>query len=42
MVFPFELVALEVMLLFPVVLSPKGSWSGVDVAARTSGCRTAI
>ena len=42
MVFPFELVALEVMLLFPGVLSPKGNWGGVDVAARASGCRTAI
>ena len=41
MVFTFELVALEVMLLSGV-LSPKGSWGGVDVAARASGCRTAI
>ena len=41
MVFPFELVALEVMLLSGVS-SPKGSWGGVDVAARASGCRTAI
>ena len=42
MVFTFELVALEVMLLFPGVSPPKGSWGGVDVAARASGCRTAI
>ena len=42
MVFPFELVALEVMLLSLGVSSPKGSWGGVDVAARASGCRTAI
>ena len=41
MVFPFEMVALEVMLLFPGVLYPKGSWGGIDVAARASGCRTA-
>ena len=32
-VFPFELVALEVMLLSGVS-SPKGSWGGADVAAR--------
>ena len=42
MVFPFELVALEVMLLSLEVSSPNGSWGGVDVAARASGCRTAI
>ena len=40
-VFPFELVALEVMLLSGVS-SPKGSWGSVDVAARASGWRTAI
>ena len=32
-VFPFELVALDVMLLSGVS-SPKGSWGGGDVAAR--------
>ena len=42
MVFHFELVALEVMLLSLGVLSRKGSWGGVDVVARASGCRTAI
>ena len=40
-VFSFELVTLEVMLLSRVS-SPKGIWGGVDVAARASGCRTAI
>ena len=40
-VFPFEMVALEVMLLSGVS-SPKGSCGGVDVAARASGCWTAI
>ena len=33
MVFPFELVALEVVLLSGVS-SSKGSWGGADVAAR--------
>ena len=42
MVFPFKLVALEVMLLSLGVLYPKGSWGGIDVAARASGSRTAI
>ena len=32
----------KVFLLFPGVFPPKGSWGGVDVAARASGCRTAI
>ena len=35
-VFPFKLVALEVMLLSGVS-SPKGSWGSIDVAARASG-----
>ena len=34
MVFPFKLVALEIVLLSLGVSSPKGSWGGVDVAAR--------
>ena len=42
MVFPLKLVALDAMLLFPGVSSPKGSWGGVDVAAHASGSRTAI
>ena len=41
MAFPFKLVALEVMFLSGVS-SPKGSWGGVDVAARAIGCPTAI
>ena len=28
--------------LFPGVSSPKGSWGGIDDAARASGCRTAM
>ena len=30
------------VVVFPGVLSPKGSWSGVDDAARASGCWTAM
>ena len=30
------------VVVFPGVLSPKGSWGGVDEAARASGCRTAM
>ena len=42
MVFYFKLVSLEVTLLSLGVSSPKGIWGGVDVAARASGCQTAI
>ena len=28
--------------VFPMVSPPKGSWGGVDDAARASGCWTAI
>ena len=30
------------VVVFPGVLSPKGSWGGIDDAARASGCRKAI
>ena len=30
------------VVVFPGISSPKGSWGGVDDAARASGCRTAM
>ena len=30
------------VVVFPKVSPPKGSWGGVDDAARASGCRTAM
>ena len=30
------------VVVFPGVSSPKGSWGGVDDAARARGCRTAM